>query len=815
MPRIPDYQSRATITPQTSDVMVPLGPAVAPAEAAAQFGSKLADVSSRFGAQIRHADDLDFVLNVQTQASQRWTQYKQQAEQSAPPGARGYTDQAQKWWEEQSATLLQNAPTEEARDHAQRYLVAHMDEGIKDAARFESTQRLKYYTGNAENYISELSKQAYRNPALIDYNASLAEAAIEAGTHPLTGWWPASLKPDLLVKAKAEVAKGAFIGLVEKNPTEALSQIREGKWDQWFDTQSLDTLTRRAERDADHFNSAGKVLLQESMKSALTQMETTGTAPANIVGEVERVYGPEHGILYANQMKSAASLYNFAQETSWLSPEQVQNKLETMKPMPGDPDYHNKYQTFSMAQQRSRQLRKEYDQDPVAYVSSSPMVVRSPKEQRNDAVLAVQRSMGSREDQLKIMDNQTALSVVAQFDAATGSQRIEAVNWLKNTYGPHWDMAVKDLVATKKFDPVNQVLTNISNPAVAPVVATAIDQGEKVLKEVVGSKVVKEVDDAVMLSSAEWFKTHALSTYDGARSEWASKVLKAVTLTAYVYAQRGIRPADAANRAVEEILTGDLHPIGNGTYLVPKALDKGRIDGYAGHMKSVLDSFSPLYPTDAREGISSDQMFQDYLSSTKRDGYWVNNESGTGLVLMDKRGIPVLNRSGDRYEFTFEDAIKFQPPSPSGIEETPFLWGLPWSEGKARGNTVVAGVDLRGYAADPGQIASVGNLYRVTSSIITPDDADEYIKSRYPDSPITGDMIVKSAGNHDVSVGLMLALLEHESHFGTAGLAVKTKNPGNVGGDSPGPEWYFGDWKKGVDVAAMQLAKRKVKKAVG
>lgn len=70
-------------------------------------------------------------------------------------------------------------------------------------------------------------------------------------------------------------------------------------------------------------------------------------------------------------------------------------------------------------------------------------------------------------------------------------------------------------------------------------------------------------------------------------------------------------------------------------------------------------------------------------------------------------------------------------------------------------------------------------------------------------------MIFSAAQRKGVDPGTMLALFQWESHFGTAGLATKTKNPGNVGGDTPDSRWYKPDWQSGVDLTADWLAQHK------
>jgi hypothetical protein len=57
---------------------------------------------------------------------------------------------------------------------------------------------------------------------------------------------------------------------------------------------------------------------------------------------------------------------------------------------------------------------------------------------------------------------------------------------------------------------------------------------------------------------------------------------------------------------------------------------------------------------------------------------------------------------------------------------------------------------------------------------------------------------------------MILAIMQQDSTFGTAGKAVRTKNPGNVGNTDSGATKAFRDWQEGVMAVAQNLAKRKI-----
>lgn len=117
--------------------------------------------------------------------------------------------------------------------------------------------------------------------------------------------------------------------------------------------------------------------------------------------------------------------------------------------------------------------------------------------------------------------------------------------------------------------------------------------------------------------------------------------------------------------------------------------------------------------------------------------------------------------------------------------------------------------DIKSYATDPTHEAKIQSILNGIGKFNTVADIDNYIQSRYPNSPVTGQMIANSAGKYGVSWEMMTAIMAQDSSMGTAGKAVRTKNPGNVGNTDSGGTRTFGSWQEGVDAVAKNLSWRK------
>lgn len=126
------------------------------------------------------------------------------------------------------------------------------------------------------------------------------------------------------------------------------------------------------------------------------------------------------------------------------------------------------------------------------------------------------------------------------------------------------------------------------------------------------------------------------------------------------------------------------------------------------------------------------------------------------------------------------------------------------------GKEIVAGYDITSYATDPMHGTRVQQIYSSIPYINSAADADAYIRSVAPRSPLSGEDVISSARQFGVDPKLVLAIMQQDSTFGTAGKAVRTLNPGNVGNDDSGREVTMPSWRAGVDAVARNLSKRKL-----
>lgn len=125
---------------------------------------------------------------------------------------------------------------------------------------------------------------------------------------------------------------------------------------------------------------------------------------------------------------------------------------------------------------------------------------------------------------------------------------------------------------------------------------------------------------------------------------------------------------------------------------------------------------------------------------------------------------------------------------------------------------VLSEYDITPYATDPLHEEKIMQILSKMKIMDTAEKVDDYIKGKYAGSPVTGGMVMSAAGAYAVDVRLMMAIMEQDSRFGTAGLAVRTVNPGNVGNDDGGNTRTYDSWQEGVTAVAEWLNRHRIVK---
>ncbi len=113
------------------------------------------------------------------------------------------------------------------------------------------------------------------------------------------------------------------------------------------------------------------------------------------------------------------------------------------------------------------------------------------------------------------------------------------------------------------------------------------------------------------------------------------------------------------------------------------------------------------------------------------------------------------------------------------------------------------------YATDPYHETKIQSILENMGLMSSPDDIENYLRKKVPDSPLNGIMIYDSSLKFSVDIRLMMAIMELDSRFGTQGVGARTYNPGNVGNTGFEERSYI-SWQDGVDAVASWLNNHRI-----
>jgi len=305
------------------------------------------------------------------------------------------------------------------------------------------------------------------------------------------------------------------------------------------------------------------------------------------------------------------------------------------------------------------------------------------------------------------------------------------------------------------------------------------------------NKIVNEYNKSPLIRAAE--RTPVLSgTIDAVLKDPKNSALQLNLSYAYVQAldtyQSAVREGELNNLNSIDSKIGQIQnyvqKMGNGQIMRPEIAKQ-----VAESAKSIVD----LINTAAKQKAKS---FKSQAQVSGIGDQWDQYTGGFDAVY-DKE-------SDSDEEIITDDQGNQYRVNPDG-SATQILSKVGSGTKQASGKEIVAGYDITSYATDPLHGKKVQNIY---SKI--PENLDAYISRIAPNSPIKAHNVLASANKYGVDPKLVLAIMVQDSTLGTAGKAVRTRNPGNVGNTDSGATRTYATWQDGVDAVAKNLSRRKI-----
>lgn len=324
-----------------------------------------------------------------------------------------------------------------------------------------------------------------------------------------------------------------------------------------------------------------------------------------------------------------------------------------------------------LAEANDRITKAWQDDSAAAALSFSPAVQQKWQEAAADPTktteaiglsVQTQRGAGVPEGQERILTKDQAADAVRRINAARGDDATNIMQTEAKTFGIYWNKAFGELVAAG-LNPAYQVLGTTPPGAAADsarlTLSRQLEAGPDAVKAV-PNQMRQSVDSAVD-DALSGFTATVQYTPDGARLR--DQYGSAIRLVAYSYAQMGMQPAQAAQRAAAELLLNKYDLVQEAHFNARAPAGQGPlVQGAALFIESHItpndlpDPDAGALPFYQHPELTPEQRKQDYWFRTIQSGTWVTNKADDGWLLLDASGLPVRLANGKPVAFKYDEA---------------------------------------------------------------------------------------------------------------------------------------------------------------
>jgi hypothetical protein len=510
---------------------------------------------------------------------------------------------------------------------------------------------------------------------------------------------PAALAGDVRTKAMAEAAQARVEGLVlGGDHALAAKELESGRYDKLLPPTEKQRLVELAEHAKERLTLDDYVAredLQAKLKSNLESLADTGqpidAAPS--IEEVNGKLGPEAAASYMAQVRQAQKMRAATQGLSAMTPAQIAQRLDTLKPKPGDPDYDAKSKAFEATQKQAAGELKAREEDPAGWaVGRSDQVraayeafqaAKTPQDQAGAAIrygmmtLSAQGAAGIPAAAQRLLPKAQAQALAKSIetgDPAARSQAMASIAGFLNAFRPPAGAtpeARRSAQADQRLAG-RELLTAGMKPAD---LAAIVDLGDNPLAlgryvQAVSSEALAKIREKTphegqvldrALRAALGPHLDSLRPLPGAQELEGGRIEMVKRLAEGLMAQ-GQSPMDAAKHASEVLTQGYVYGPG---FRIPKAAADAQ-------GREWLDTRSPAtiarvgagltlddmnsndnagwYAAAGGPGMSEAQRRAVYADKVTHNGRWVTTGDERGLVLMyprpDGSWAPALDHTG-------------------------------------------------------------------------------------------------------------------------------------------------------------------------
>lgn len=655
-------------------------------------------------------------MDVERQVAEagQWAgQTLRQLQEQAPEGADGFEAQVNDAWTARRQEMLDNAAglSPEARELLSHRLDINVGGRLAtQAAEYAAGSRIEKQVNDWESILSIRANQVLSDP---DSHDDVADDL--AGLIGNLGMPPARMRA-LANAARANLAKAAVRGQIDRDPAQAMQWLDSGRFDTALDPDAKAVLRNGAEAQMRIRESEARGAVAVARGDMLAELSDTEMAlrsgmavdidPARIVATL----GEDQGRKAVDQLRQASRYGADAASIRFASPADIQALMEqrgaglAANDIRGFGERQREAQALAgMVAERNRALAA----DPAAYVATSPAVAeRWQGFQGADAdgkaeafgayvtaTLAEQERLGVPAPARRVLPKDQAARQVQEIQQAKPEHAADTLAGNAALYGRHWPAAYRDLVQAGLAREY-QVLATVEDPVGRTNLAAALSQDKDALRQAVAAD-AKEIDQAVAAALQPLYRSLSAAP-DG--QDIGSAYEKAARLLAYRYAA-SMDATAAADKAAQDVATGrwDFVAAENGSVArAPRGVGalaerwglRQLLALQAEDMRDVGD------PAGVNTGLTPSDR-QEVVLQSALQGAWLTNEDGTGWFRVSQDGQPVMLADGQRLEFSFaaiDQTALAKPYIPDEKVVAATAARMGWSEKKVQ--AYLAGPDI-------------------------------------------------------------------------------------------------------------------------
>lgn len=581
-------------------------------------------------------------------ARSSWSATLADRKQKAPAGAAGFTQGFLKDFDADAKERVARAKTSHAKDQLRARLADVRQSLQEDSQAFELGSATRQRVDQLDNSIQSARTGVNFRPQ--DYDKIVAETMTAIGGSGLSD----EQRLEAMENAGQSLAGAAVQGMIHENPYRTLRELNNEKADSnAIQALNLDTrqhLRSMAQSEINRIESEQRANKQEAVN--LLRTDTADAFAARALGlpavlpERKRyvaAYGNEGPARHASD-QARWKIYDVAGEAAYQAPQEAAKTLEKLKPVTQTGAAEGTENYVAAVQLYGRQ-RKALEDNPVETLEArDPQLVDAHTAAAKDPtqipayfsmLRARQQALGIAEPKLLPEAKRTEIAAELVFDIDKPRQRTEVLQRLRASYGDEYANVMQEVAP--KLDGMSRVLIGMDVKDAQRLDAAYAQKDA--LTKAVPSKATTDIEESVRASLTEFAATLA-DNPDGP-SRYAEH-FDAARLYAQSMVANGASPEAAADAAAKAVINSQ-YTYRDGVR-IPATLDDDRMARGMAEQKRLLAKDGQFVIQQLKFSTPG-QAQADMRNLIERQGYWITNERGTGVVLR----IPHREGQGEVY----------------------------------------------------------------------------------------------------------------------------------------------------------------------